>query len=196
MKLLLACLILTSIVCAQEDHPACRVYVDGIWDLFHSGHTELFRQAKEKALQTHPNRKIQLIVGVCGTPEEVAIYKRPTIMTLAERAAAVQSCPLVDEIIYQAPVFGFDEVFLNEHKIDLVVHGDDFSDEAKEKYYGVAIKLGKFATVPYTKGVSTTELIAQAETTGKIIEDLGQTKLKKNELISRIQNRSKNELSR
>jgi len=49
--------------------------------------------------------------------------------------------------------------FLNEHKIDVVAHGSDFDQEKVNKYYGAALKRGIFKTVPYTPGVSTTEII-------------------------------------
>ena len=48
-----------------------------------------------------------------------------------------------------------------EHDIDLVIHGDDFSEEKKLSQYAVPIKLGIFRTVPYTPGISTTEILSR-----------------------------------
>ena len=43
--------------------------------------------------------------------------------------------------------------------IDLVVHGDDYSDEQRRHFYKVPIEMGILRTVAYTKGISTTEII-------------------------------------
>lgn len=114
---------------------ASRVYVDMVGDLFHAGHVELLRAAR-----THGD---YLIVGVLSD-ETAAGYKRPPIMTLAERVAVVEACRYVDEVIADAP-FRIDEAFLAEHAITTVVHGDDLSPEGAEAVYGAAVAAGKLA---------------------------------------------------
>ncbi|MBC7277617.1 adenylyltransferase/cytidyltransferase family protein [Nocardioides sp.] len=114
---------------------ASRVYVDMVGDLFHAGHVELLREAR-----THGD---YLIVGVLSD-ETAAGYKRPPIMTLAERVAVVEACRYVDEVIADAP-FRIDEAFLAEHAITTVVHGDDLSPEGAEAVYGAAVAAGKLA---------------------------------------------------
>jgi len=52
-----------------------------------------------------------------------------------------------------------DQKWISVHNIDLVVHGDDFSDEMKKMCYKTPIDLGIFRLVSYTPGVSTTEII-------------------------------------
>jgi len=47
---------------------------------------------------------------------------------------------------------------LETHRIDLVVHGDDLDADTATMMYGVPMKMGIFRTVPYTPGVSTSEL--------------------------------------
>jgi cytidyltransferase-like protein len=143
---------LASAVHAEEDAPArkpIRVYVDVVGDLTHFGHVNFFRQAK--ALGDY------LIVGVLSDAD-VASYKRWPIMTLEERVAAIQGCRYVDEVI-AAPPIRLTEEWIREHEIDLVVHGDDFNPDTMRYWYGVSMDLGIFRSVPYTKGVSTSNII-------------------------------------
>jgi cytidyltransferase-like protein len=77
----------------------CRnVYVDGIFDLCHIGHKNLFKNALKFG-----NR---LLVGVCSD-EDATPYKRRPIKTTAERVAEVQGCRNVHEVIPNAPCNGY-----------------------------------------------------------------------------------------
>ncbi len=126
-----------------------RVYVDMVADLFHYGHLSFLEQAKQYGEV--------LIVGLISD-EDVQSYKRLPYMTLEERCKSVAGCKFVDEVIPNPPLRVTAE-FIEKHDIDVVVHGDDFSQEQLNYYYGEAIHLKKFKTVPYTPGVSTTEII-------------------------------------
>lgn len=145
MKKLLLLLSLTLITFAKET----RVYVDVVGDLFHAGHVQFFKQAKE-----HGD---YLIVGI-HRDEEVAGYKRQPYLSMDERKISIEACRYVDEVIVDVPV-GISEAWIKKHKIDLVLHGDDISDKMKQEHYEIPIKLGIFKTVPYTRGISTTEII-------------------------------------
>ena len=50
------------------------------------------------------------------------------------------------------------EDFIRKHRIDLIVKGDDFR-EAYSDFYAQPIKMGIMRYVPYTGGISTTDLI-------------------------------------
>ena len=126
-----------------------RVYVDMGADLFHYGHANFLKQAKQ--LGDH------LIVGI-HSDEVVKEYKRSPVMTMEERVETVSSCRYVDEVVANAPLV-IDEEWLNAHRIDLVVHGDDFSEELEQLCYKVPIDLGIFRLVSYTTQISTTEII-------------------------------------
>merc|ERR1719163_1446819 len=78
------------------------VYCDGVYDLCHIGHKNVFRNALKLG-----NR---LFVGVCGD-EDCKNYKRPPIMSHAERAAEVRNCKCVTKVIENAPCFGLTEEF-------------------------------------------------------------------------------------
>ena len=130
-----------------------RVYVDMVADLFHYGHANFLRQAKQ--FGDH------LIVGI-HSDEVVKEYKRTPILTMRERVDTVSSCRYVDEVISDAPLV-VDLKWLNTHRIDLVVHGDDFSEHMKQLCYKVPIDLGILRLVSYTARISTTEIIQRIE---------------------------------
>ena len=130
-----------------------RVYVDMVADLFHYGHANFLRQAKQ--FGDH------LIVGI-HSDEVVKEYKRTPILSMRERVDTVSSCRYVDEVISDAPLV-VDLKWLNTHRIDLVVHGDDFSEHMKQLCYKVPIDLGILRLVSYTSRISTTEIIQRIE---------------------------------
>lgn len=126
-----------------------RVYADMVADLFHHGHVEFLRQAR--ALGD------ELVVGV-HSDESVRSYKRSPVMTLDERVAVLRGCRYVDEVIPDAPL-RVTRDWVERHGIDLVVHGDDFDHDALMRMYGEPADMGILRTVPYTEGVSTSELL-------------------------------------
>ncbi len=129
------------------------IYVDMIADLFHYGHINFLKQAK-----THGD---YLIVGICS--DEVATkYKRKPVMTMEERVNSVKECKYVDEVVGNAPLIITKE-WMEKYNIDYIVHGDDYTPELIEKYYGVPFRMGKYKSVPYTPTVSTSDLIARAK---------------------------------
>lgn len=133
-----------------------RVYVDIVGDLFHVGHLNCFRKARE--LFDSP---VCLIVGI-HSDSAVASYKRVPIINEEHRYEMIRSCRLVDEVIEAAPL-AMTKEFILENKIDFVVHGDDITEELKRQYL-VPAKLGIVKYVPYTKGISTTEIIKRITT--------------------------------
>ena len=118
-------------------------------DLFHCGHVEFLKKAR--ALGGY------LLVGVC-TDKTVEMHKGRPILTMEERMASVEGCRYVDEVLPNAPWI-LDREWIYRHDIHLVVHGDDYSKEQLKRIYGVPIEMGILCTVPYTYGISTTEII-------------------------------------
>ena len=126
-----------------------RIYADPVADLFHYGHMEFLRKARSLG--------DYLLVGIYSD-DVLEEYKRKPILTMEERAASVAACRYVDEVLLHAPL-RIDAEWIAKYDIHLVVHGDDFSQEQMEYYYGVPMEMGIFRTVPYTPGISTSEII-------------------------------------
>ncbi|MDE0825022.1 MAG: adenylyltransferase/cytidyltransferase family protein [Dehalococcoidia bacterium] len=132
------------------------MYVDMVADLFHFGHVALLKQAS--AFGDY------LLVGIMSDAS-VRANKRVPIMTMEERVASVSGCRYVNEVIPDAP-WTMNADFMEQHAIDLVIHGDDYTDEQVSELYKVPISLGKFRTVPYTPTISTTEIIRRIKESG------------------------------
>ena len=126
-----------------------RVYADMVAALFHYGHVAFLKQAR--ALGDH------LMVGI-HADDVVELEKRVPILSMEERIASVAGCRWVDEVLPDAPWI-IDRAWIDEHDIHLVVHGDDYSREQLDHSHRVPGEMGILRTVPYTGGISTTEII-------------------------------------
>lgn len=125
-------------------------YTTGVYDMFHIGHLNIIRRAKEQC--------DYLIVGV-STDECVLSYKKKTpIIPYEERAAIVQAIRYVDEVV---PQTSMDKVeFLKKHHFDVMFHGDEWKGtELYSKYEEEFAKYGaKIEYLTHTDGISSTIL--------------------------------------
>ena len=133
----------------------CRVYIDGIFDLFHRGHLESLKQAKQIEKNTH------LIVGVIS--DEVAKdYKRIPVISHEDRLEIIKNLSIVDEVIENPPLVITKE-FVKINNIDLVVHGfcneDDW--EKQKNFFEFLTKNNKFKRINYYDKTSTTDIISK-----------------------------------
>jgi cytidyltransferase-like protein len=126
-----------------------RVYADMVGDLFHYGHVRFLERASTLG--------DMLVVGV-HSDETVRAYKRAPVMTMKERIQVIAACRFVDEVIPDAPLVVTRE-WIEEHQLDLVVHGDDLDEEALGTMYGDPRDLGILEIIPYANGISTTEIM-------------------------------------
>lgn len=130
-----------------------RIYIDGIFDLFHRGHLESLKQAK------NIDQDVNLIVGIIDD-ETASGYKRKPIINQFDRAEIIKNINIVDEIIESAPLVITRE-FIEENNIDLVVHGfaNDNDWEKQQDFFKYLIENNKFKKINYYDKISTTDII-------------------------------------
>ena len=125
-------------------------YTTGVYDMFHIGHLNLLRRAKERC--------DYLIVGV-STDELVESYKhkRP-IVPFEERIAIVEAIKYVDQVIAQENMDKYDA--WKKLQFDAVFHGDDW--KGSNMYNKIEKKLASVGVdmvfLPHTDGNSSTLL--------------------------------------
>ncbi len=127
------------------------VYADVVCDLFHAGHVEFFRKARELG--------DRLIVGV-HSDETVASYKPRPIQTMDERIAVVAACRYVDRAVPDAPL-SCTEAHLDALGADFACHGDDLSAGDIQRMYSELIPVNRLKVVPYTHGIASRELVTR-----------------------------------
>ncbi|MCR4643713.1 MAG: adenylyltransferase/cytidyltransferase family protein [Lachnospiraceae bacterium] len=128
-------------------------YTDGVYDLFHVGHLNMIQTAKEYCNS--------LIVGVHGD-DVVEEYKhRRPIINENDRKRIVESIKGVD----RAVINRFrDKIKLWElYHFDVIFIGDDW--KGTERWNNFEKELAKIGVdvvyVPYTKGISTSDIRRQ-----------------------------------
>jgi len=129
------------------------VYVIGVFDLFHTGHVELLRRAKELG--------DKLIVAINGD-DMVASYKRRPYLCELDRLKVVEACCYVDEAFIIRQYDNKDIII--KYKINKIVHGDDWDKEGYMHQIRVSDDFlndnnCELVLLPYTKGISTSALI-------------------------------------
>lgn len=123
-------------------------YTTGVYDLFHIGHLNLLKRAKEQCEY--------LIVGV-SKDELVQEYKHKTpIIPFEERIKIVEAIKYVDEVIPQETMDKY--VAWESKKFNVIFHGDDWKNsdmynEMEKKLRAVGVD---FVYFPYTQGTSST----------------------------------------
>jgi len=125
-------------------------YTTGVFDLFHIGHLNLLKRAKEMC--------DYLIVGV-SSDELCESYKgKKAIIPYEERKAIIEAIKYVDKVVPQITQDKCEA--LDRLRFDVMFHGDDWKDSAlfteTEKVFK---KRGTdIIYFPYTQGTSSTTL--------------------------------------
>lgn len=133
-------------------------YTTGVYDLFHVGHLNLFKNAKGMC--------DKLIVGV--TVDELVRYKgKSPMIPFEDRIEMVRSCKYVDAAV---PQYDMDKLTAcKKLGATYLFVGDDWYETEKWKKYEIAFdKEGiKIIYFPYTKGISSTKITAALNTLRK-----------------------------
>jgi glycerol-3-phosphate cytidylyltransferase len=125
-------------------------YTTGVYDMFHIGHLNILKRAKEQCEF--------LIVGV-STDELVEKYKHKTpIIPFEERMAIVAAIKYVDQVV---PQFNMDKFEAWEQiHFNALFHGDDWKgssmyNEIENKFKKIGVDM---VFLPHTDGTSSTLL--------------------------------------
>ena len=137
------------------------VYVGMSADLVHPGHLNILKIAAEYG---------GVIVGLL-TDKAIASYKRIPYMEYEQRKQVIEGLRSVDRVVPQETLDYVPN--LREYKPDFVVHGDDWREgvqrETRQRVIDCLAEWGgKLVEVPYTKGISSTQL-------NKALKELGTT---------------------
>lgn len=127
------------------------VYVGMSADLVHPGHLNVIRQAAELG---------EVTVGLL-TDRAIASYKRLPYMAFEQRREVVESLKGVARVVPQDTLDYVPN--LREYKPDYVVHGDDWREGVQAGVRQSVIDTlaewgGELVEVPYTRGISSTQL--------------------------------------
>lgn len=128
-----------------------KVYVGMSADIIHPGHLNIIHEAQKLGCVT---------VGVL-TDAAIASYKRLPYLNYEQRSLVVRNLKGVDEVIPQTTLDYVPNLELL--KPDFVVHGDDWKEGVQKETRRRVIEVisqwgGKVIDVPYTKGISSTDL--------------------------------------
>ena len=123
-------------------------YTTGVFDMFHIGHLNILRRAKEMC--------DYLIVGV-STDEVVQTYKnRLPVISYDERCAIVSAIKYVDEVVPQTSMNKMDAY--KKLKFNALFHGSDW--KGSDMYNKIVDEFSKIGVdvvfLPHTEGISST----------------------------------------
>lgn len=125
----------------------------GCFDLFHTGHINLLRNAKALC--------DVLIVGVCSD-EYMINNKREPIYSLKNRMEILKACKYCDVVV---PEDTLDKVDLyNRYKFDILFVGSDWYQDERYKVWEKELKkltkdTVKIIYLPYTQEISSSQII-------------------------------------
>ncbi|MCC8025854.1 MAG: adenylyltransferase/cytidyltransferase family protein [Clostridium sp.] len=124
-------------------------YTTGVFDLFHIGHLNLLRRAKEQC--------DYLIVGVSS--DELVSYKnKRAVIPFVERIQIVQAIKYVDEAV---PQYNMDKMEAwKKYQFNAIFVGDDWKNtERWNRFEQEFAKIGvDIVYFPYTRNISSTLL--------------------------------------
>mgnify|MGYP002517664160 FL=1 len=142
-----------------------KVYLGMSADLLHPGHLNIIEQARKYAGENG-----EIIVGLL-TDKAIASYKRLPYMSYEQRKIVIENVRGVSRVIPQETLDYVPN--LEREKPDFVLHGDDWKTgvqaQTRQRIVDVLAKWGgKVIDIPYTQGISSTQL-------NKMLKEIGTT---------------------
>lgn len=128
----------------------------GVFDLFHVGHLNLLERCK--SMCEH------LIVAVCQDDYVTQIKHKQPICNANDRMRILSALKVVDEVVPVSIEETEDKLLLlKKHPFDVLFSGDDWKgSERYKKTEEQFAELGvKIEYLPYTKGISTSQIKEQ-----------------------------------
>jgi phosphoenolpyruvate phosphomutase / 2-hydroxyethylphosphonate cytidylyltransferase len=150
------------------------VYLGMSADLVHPGHLNVIQRAAEIG---------EVTVGLL-TDSAIASYKRLPYMTFEQRRQVVESLKGVSRVVPQDTLDYVSN--LQRYKPDVVVHGDDWREGVQRRVRDRVIATlaewgGQLVEVPYTSGISSTQL-------NKAMREIGTTPDQRRNKLRRLLN--------
>ena len=132
-------------------------YIAGVFDLFHIGHLNMFKRAKEQC--------DYLIVGVVNDESVMRNKKTTPYIPFVERIELVRACRYVDEAVEIPTDYNNTDEAYRRYQFDVQFSGSDYADQpgwlAKKVFLQ---KQGSdMVFFPYTQSTSSTKLKALIE---------------------------------
>lgn len=129
------------------------IYIGMCADILHPGHLNIINEARKL--------KGEIVIGLL-TDEAIASYKRVPYMTYDQRKIVVENIRGVKKVIKQTTLDYTEN--LEKIKPNFVLHGDDWkkgtqAQTRKKVVDTIAVWGGIVIDVPYTQGISSTEII-------------------------------------
>ena len=137
---------------AMKSGDKVRVYSDGVFDCFHSGHARLLEQIKKML----PN--VEVVAGVCSD-EDTIREKGLVVMREQERIDGAAMCKWADEVYFPAPWYPTME-HLRSINCDFIAHDTiPYAVEGIEDCYAGFKENGFFLPTLRSEGISTSDII-------------------------------------
>ena len=142
-----------------------KVYIGMSADLLHPGHLNIINEARKIAGEAG-----EIIVGLL-TDKAIASYKRLPYMNFEQRKMVIENVKGVTQVIAQETLDYVPN--LKKIKPDFVLHGDDWKEGVQAQTRQRVIDVmkewgGKVIDIPYTKGISSTQL-------NNVLKEIGTT---------------------
>lgn len=146
----------------EEDNKHYHIgYVSGTFDMFHIGHLNLLRRAKERC--------DYLIVAVLSDECVLRSKKKQPIIPLADRLEVIRACKYVDEVDVTTVELLNKITAWHKYHFDAMFTGDDHKTDGWAWEEPELNKLGaELVFFPYTQNVSSTKLREKLENDSKL----------------------------